>query len=162
MVDGEVDRVRSFNRLVTERVGALNDRYLARGRPLGEARLLWEIGREGTDVRALRERLGLDSGYVSRLLRSLESDGLVSVERSGGDGRVRVARLTRAGVAERALLDDRSDELARSFLQPLSPARRERLVAAMAEVELLLTAGLVEFEAVDPSSRDADACLNAY
>src|SRR5688500_3001348 len=50
--------VRRFNRLVTERAGALDDRYLARGRPLGEARLLWEIG-AGQDVRALRARLGL-------------------------------------------------------------------------------------------------------
>jgi DNA-binding MarR family transcriptional regulator/predicted GNAT family N-acyltransferase len=162
MVDGQVDRVRSFNRLVTERVGALHDRYLAHGRSLGEARLLWEIGAEGSDIRRLRERLGLDSGYVSRLLRSLESDRLVTVERSTGDGRVRVARLTRKGLAERELLDERSDALARSFLDALSPPRRERLVAAMGEVELLLTAGLAELEQVDPASRDGDACLSAY
>lgn len=153
--------MRSFNRLVTERVGALNDRYLARDRPLGEARLLWEIG-GGADLRALRARLGLDSGYLSRLLRSLESAGLVTVGPSRQDGRIRTARLTAAGRAERALLDRRSDELARSFLAPLSTSRRERLVAAMAEVELLLTAGLVEVEAVDPADRAARECLAAY
>ena len=138
--------MRSFNRVVTQRVGALNDHYLARDRPLGEARLLWEIGVAGCDVRRLRARLDLDSGYLSRLLRSLEAAGLVSVEPSEDDGRVRTARLTPAGLAERELLERRSDELARSFLEPLSEPRRERLVAAMAEVERLLTAALVEIE----------------
>src|SRR5882724_5081380 len=101
MSGSAVSQVRSFNRLITERVGALNDSYLARDRPLGEARLLWEIGRDGCDVRQLRARLGLDSGYVSRLLRSLEAARLVTVSPSAGDGRVRAARLTRAGLAER-------------------------------------------------------------
>src|SRR3954464_11893947 len=62
--------VRRFNRTVTTRVGALNDRFLGRGRPLGEARVLWEIGVEGCEVRSLRSRLGLDSGHASRLLRA--------------------------------------------------------------------------------------------
>ena len=68
-------------------------------------------------------------------------------------------QLTRAGPAERDLLDRRSDELARSFLDPLSEAQRQRLVAAMAEVERLLTAALVEVNVVDPSHRDAQFCL---
>src|SRR4051794_39245699 len=106
--------VRRFNRIVTERVGALNDAYLSRDRPLGQARVLWEIGSDGCDVRALRTRLGLDSGYLSRLLRSLEEDGLVRVEQSDADARVRIARLTRTGANERQLLDGRSDELAES------------------------------------------------
>src|SRR5262249_47606609 len=89
-----VGQVRSFNRAVTQRIGALNDAFLSRGRPLGEARVLWEIGPAGSDVRALRSRLDLDSGYLSRLLRSLERDGLVAVERSGTDRRGRAARLT--------------------------------------------------------------------
>jgi DNA-binding MarR family transcriptional regulator/GNAT superfamily N-acetyltransferase len=143
-------------------VGALNDRYLARDRPLGEARLLWEIGQDGCDVRLLRSRLGLDSGYLSRLLRSLESAGLVVVAPSSRDRRVRTARLTSAGAAERELLDERSQELARSFLEPLSASRRERLVAAMHEVELLLTAGLVETKVADPSEPAAEHCLREY
>ena len=115
-------------------VGALDDHYLARGRPLGQARLLWEIGVGGSEVRRLRARLGLDSGYLSRLLRSLEADGLVEVTEKDDDRRVRTARLTAAGRAEREVLDRGSDQLARSFLEPLSETRRERLVAAMAEV----------------------------
>ena len=127
-----VERVRSFNRTVTQRVGALSDRYLARDRPSGEARVLWEIGAEGCEVRSLRSRLGLDSGHASRLLRALERDGLVRVDAEPADGRVRVAQLTRAGLAERALIDRRSDEVAASMLEPLRPEQREELVAAMA------------------------------
>jgi DNA-binding MarR family transcriptional regulator/GNAT superfamily N-acetyltransferase len=124
--------------------------------------VLWEIGEDGCDVRALRARLGLDSGYLSRLLRSLGEAGLVTVTPSAGDRRVRTARLTRKGRAERDLLDRRSDELARSFLEPLSERDRERLVAAMGEVERLLTAGLVRFDVVDPLQRDAQFCLGEY
>jgi len=157
-----VERVRSFNRLVTQRLGVLNDRYLARDRPLGEARVLWEIGVHGCDVRALRSRLGLDSGYLSRLLRSLEAARLVTVQASERDRRVRVARLTPAGAAERELLDRRSDELARSFLQPLGATARVRLLSAMADVERLLTVGLTEINAIDPGHPDAVHCLSEY
>ena len=71
--------VRRFNRTVTERIGALSDDYLARSRPLGASRVLWEVGAGGADVRSLRSRLRLDSGYLSRLLRGLEAEGLVEV-----------------------------------------------------------------------------------
>src|ERR1700761_6478039 len=104
----QVRQLRGFNRAVPQRVGALNDAFLSRDRPLGQARLLWEIGPDGDDVRALRSRLDLDSGYLSRLLRALETDGLITVEPGGTDARVRTARLTPAGQAERAVLDQRS------------------------------------------------------
>lgn len=119
-----IEQVRKFNRTVTQRTGALDDAFLSRDRPLGQARLLWEIGPDGTDVRRLRSRLGLDSGYLSRMLRSLESDGLVAVERSGADGRVRTARLTADGMAERAELDRRSDQAAAAILGALSARQR--------------------------------------
>ncbi len=76
MDERQIEQVRRFNRVVTQHVGALEDSYLQRGRPLGQARLLHEIGSTGIDVRSLRERLKLDSGYLSRLLRSLEAQGL--------------------------------------------------------------------------------------
>jgi DNA-binding MarR family transcriptional regulator/GNAT superfamily N-acetyltransferase len=148
--------------VVTQRVGALNDRYLGRDRPLGEARVLWEIDTDGCDVRVLRARLDLDSGYLSRLLRALEAAGLVRVTSSANDKRVRTAALTRKGLAERALLDRRSDELARSCLEPLSDAQRERLVAAMTDVERLLTAALVDIMETDPDERDARWCIAQY
>jgi DNA-binding MarR family transcriptional regulator/GNAT superfamily N-acetyltransferase len=156
-----IEQVRSFNRVVTQSVGALHDHYLSRRLPLGEARLLYEIG-DGCDVRTLRERLDLDSGYVSRLLRSLESAGLVAVGPSETDRRVRVATPTAAGRREQTILDERSDELAASFLAPLSDGQRERLVTAMAEVERLLTAALVRVEVADPESPDAAYCLGEY
>jgi DNA-binding MarR family transcriptional regulator/GNAT superfamily N-acetyltransferase len=157
-----VARIRSFNRLVTRRVGALEDTYLATGRPLGANRALWEIGAAATDLRALRARLGLDSGYLSRLVAGLEKDGLVERAPAAADRRVRVVRLTDAGRAERARLDRASDELAGSLLAPLSEGQRERLVEAMATVERLLTAGLVEVAPEDPAGPAAQACLAAY
>jgi DNA-binding MarR family transcriptional regulator/GNAT superfamily N-acetyltransferase len=162
MSDGMVDQVRRFNRVVTERVGALNDHFLGRERPLGEARLLWEIGLDGCEVRLLRARLGLDSGYLSRLLRSLEAAGMVRVAAGGGDRRIRVVRLTAAGRRERAALDKRSDELAQSLLVPLSLKQRERLVAAMGDVERLMNSASVQITAVDPEHSDAQYCLAEY
>ncbi|UBU11065.1 MarR family winged helix-turn-helix transcriptional regulator [Nonomuraea gerenzanensis] len=157
-----IARVRRFQRTVTQRIGALDDGFMGRGRPLGQARLLWEIGAGGSEVRALRARLELDSGYLSRLLRALEADGLVVVEAGGPDGRVRTARLTPAGAAERAELDRRSDESAAAMLAPLSDGQRERLVTAMAEVERLLVASMVEIGAFDPGHPAARHCLAAY
>jgi DNA-binding MarR family transcriptional regulator/GNAT superfamily N-acetyltransferase len=127
---------------------------------LGEDRLLWEVG-DCADIRDLRARLDLDSGYLSRLLRSLQAAGLVTVG-PGDDRRVRVARLTARGRRERALLDRRSDELAGSLLAPLSDRQCTQLVEAMGTVERLLTAGMVEVTEVDPASPAGRHCLAAY
>jgi DNA-binding MarR family transcriptional regulator/GNAT superfamily N-acetyltransferase len=160
--DTMVRTIRAFNRTITQRVGALTDHFLGRDRPLAESRLLWEIGERGCDVRTLRARLALDAGYVSRLLRSLEAAGLVTVAAGRGDKRVRRASLTGAGRRERALLDHRSDALARSMLGPLERGQRERLVTAMAEVARLLTASTVEIRTVDPDGELARQCLREY
>lgn len=158
----EIAKVRSFNRTVTGVVGALSDRYLGRGRPLGEARVLWEVGPAGCDLVTLRGRLSLDSGYLSRLLRSLEAGRLIRVSTSPQDRRARVVRLTARGRREWMMLDERSDELAAALLEPLSPAQRERLVGAMADVERLLAAASVTIVAVDPEHEDARSCLERY
>jgi DNA-binding MarR family transcriptional regulator/ribosomal protein S18 acetylase RimI-like enzyme len=157
-----VSQVRRFNRVTTQRIGALSEAFLSRDRPLGQARLLWEVGPEGADVRRLRSRLDLDSGYLSRLLRSLENDGLVVVEQSQADGRVRTVHLTGAGLAERAELDRRSDDVAASILGPLSASQRSRLVTAMAEVERLLVASMIQVSTCDPRHPDARWCLQSY
>jgi DNA-binding MarR family transcriptional regulator len=162
MRDADIFRVRQFNRTVTQRIGVLNDEYLSRRRPLGASRVLWEVAADGVDVRTIRERLGLDSGYVSRLLRNLEADGLVTVQRDATDQRVRVVRLTKAGRKERAELDRRSDELAASLLASLDDRRSQQLLDAMATVERLLTAGLVEFRVEDPTGPSATVCLRSY
>lgn len=157
-----VQRARSFNRTVAERIGALDDRFLGRARPMGASRTLWEIGPEGIEVRALRARLALDSGYTSRVLRSLERQGLVRVDTSPDDRRVRRVHLTEAGLAERAELDRRSNDVAWSLLEPLSDVQRARLVAAMSDVERLLCASMVRFAIEDPATPDARWCIEQY
>jgi DNA-binding MarR family transcriptional regulator/predicted GNAT family acetyltransferase len=162
MDETEIQLVRRFNRLVTQRVGALDASYLRRGRPLGEARLIFEIGRDGADLRSLRLRLGLDSGYLSRLLNSLKAQGLAEVGKDVGDGRQRRATLTPKGRTELRAYDRLSDSLAASMLEPLDPRQRERLAGAMGEVERLLQAGRVEIAFEPPTSEDARHCLDAY
>lgn len=159
----QIHKVRSFNRTVTQRIGALEDSYLARGRPLGEARVLFEIGLAGgIDLRMLRSKLGLDSGYFSRLLRSLEAQGLVEVARKAEDGRARVLRLSERGGEEYESYDRLSDDLARSVLAGLDDERKERLVAAMSEVERLMRASAVVVAQEPADSADAQHCLGAY
>src|SRR5271155_1978149 len=138
-----VEQVRSFNRVVTQRIGALNEQYLARSRPLGASRVLWDVG-NGADVRSIRERLDLDPGYLSRLLRRLEIEQLISVRQAPEDHRVRYVELTRAGEAERDKLDRLSDDLAASLPAPLNQHQRTQLIEAMATVERLLSASMVE------------------
>ena len=162
MRDEMIDQVRRFNRVVTARVGALSDHFLGSAMPLGEARVLWEIGLDGCELRLLRARLGLDSGYLSRILRSLEAAHLVTVSPSAADGRIRVAQLTPAGRRERATLDQRSNALAQSLLEPLSAPQQERLTAAMRDVERLLITASVEIRPVDPEHPDAQYCLAEY
>ncbi len=162
MDETQIQQVRNFNRAVTQRIGALSDDYLGRGRPLAESRLLFEIGRGGADLRDLRARLSLDSGYLSRMLRSLEAQGLVSSQRAADDGRVRRAALTRKGLREFDALDRRSQDFATSLLTSLGAAQRERMVAAMAEVERLMRASAVAIEPADPAGADARMCIEAY
>ena len=162
MTDGRVEQIRRFNRTVTEQIGVLNDRFLGRDRPLGHARVLWEVGEDGCELRLLRARLGLDSGYLSRTLRALQSEGLIEVRAGEHDRRTRVARLTGSGRRERQALDRRSDRAAESLLAPLDDPQRDRLIDAMREVERLLIAASVEIIPVDPEHDDARYCLSEY
>src|SRR5258708_18173669 len=125
--------VRRFNRSYTQRIGALEDSFLGTGMPLGPARLLFEIGAEPATAQALRERLGLDSGYLSRLLRSLERYGLVAVVPDPADRRRRQVWLTEAGQARRAEPDRRPDARARRLLVPRTGRNQQPLAHAMAE-----------------------------
>ncbi|HXT17521.1 MAG TPA: helix-turn-helix domain-containing GNAT family N-acetyltransferase [Gemmatimonadaceae bacterium] len=162
MANPAIEQVRRFNRLVAERIGALEDHFLGRSRPLGEARLLWEIGTDGADVRDLRGRLGLDSGYVSRLLRLLERQRLVTVRVNAGDARLRRATLTKRGLAERRELDKRSNAVAQRMLEPLSATQRETFLSSLAEIERLLQASMVRFDVEDPRTATSRWCLSQY
>ncbi len=162
MQSDQISTVRRFNRLVTQRVGALDDHFLGRDRPLGHSRVLYEIGRAGADLRDLRERLGLDSGYLSRVVQSLGAAGLVESSADPDDGRVRRVRLTAAGRAEVREMNRRSDRAAADILRPLAAPLRERLTAAMGEVERLLRASAVVIDIVDPGGAEARWCLERY
>lgn len=157
-----VRHLRRFNRLYTERLGLLSEHFHDRPRSLGASRLLWEIGEGCTDVRALRKRLALDSGYVSRLLRALESEGLIDVRVKADDTRTKEALLTAHGGEEVAVLDSLSDEGARSVLERLDPPDRDELIAALNTAERLLTRSLVSVEPVDPESTEARSCVHEY
>jgi len=145
-----------------QRMAQLDDRGLARHRPLAAARLLYEIGPDGCEVRTLRTRLGLDSDRASHLLSALKADGMVELVAGRLDRRVRTARLTPAGLAERKAIDEASDALVESFLRRLNARQQKRLVDAMADVERLLTAAMVDMRPVDPLHPDARHCVRAY
>src|ERR1700726_989385 len=99
MDSGQIEAVRRFNRALTRRIGVLDDSYLGLGRPLAEARLLYEIGTRGAEARELRARLPLDSGCLSRLLRSRERQGAARAD---------VERLMQAGAVEVTVVSPRS------------------------------------------------------
>jgi DNA-binding MarR family transcriptional regulator/GNAT superfamily N-acetyltransferase len=154
--------VRRFNRTVTERIGLLDESFLGRNRPLGASRLLWEIGDQGADLQELRDRLGLDSGYVSRLVRRLEREGLIMADVDPNDRRRRRLRWTTAGRVEAEELDRRSDLAAGALLNDLPAKRRERLLAAFAEVERSLRATMVHVDVEDPRHPHVVTCFTRY
>ncbi len=162
MESDEISTVRSFSRSVTRRVGVFTDRFLGRDRPLAEARLIFEISRDGREVRELRSNLGFDSGYLSRLLRSLERQDLIEVLPGEKDRRIRRVHLTVLGLRELAELDRRGEEFAVALLEPLSKKQRRQLVDAMADVERLLDLSATVVAPEDPRSKDAEYCLAQY
>ena len=160
--DVHTSTLRRFNRSYTQRIGALDESFLGLGLPLGSARLLFEIGAEGTTVHQLRARLGLDSGYLSRLLRRLEDTGLVKVGPDPADRRRRTVGLTKKGQTTWRKLDDRSEQLARHLVEPLTGRQRQRLTDALATADLLVRAATVTLETVDPTAPEAVTAVGHY
>jgi DNA-binding MarR family transcriptional regulator/N-acetylglutamate synthase-like GNAT family acetyltransferase len=154
--------LRHFNRTYTQRIGLLEESFLGMGMPLAAARLVFEIGRTGTTVRELRDRLGLDSGYLSRLLRTLQDRGLVMVEPDPDDLRRRRVALTPKGRSIYRRLDDRSERLAEGILQPLSERQQDRLMDALATADLLVRVATIQLRRVDPRSALAMRAVDAY
>ncbi|MFC5730310.1 MULTISPECIES: bifunctional helix-turn-helix transcriptional regulator/GNAT family N-acetyltransferase [Nocardioides] len=153
--------LRGFNRTYTQRIGVLDESFLGTGRALAVSRLLFEIGsRHHTTVRDLREQLGLDSGHVARMLRSLEGEGLVETAPDPDDGRRRLVRLTQDGRKAWRELDERSEALAAQLVDPLTTRQQERLAEALATADLLVRAATVQLREVapgDPVAREATA-----
>jgi len=154
--------LRSFNRAWSQRVGVMEESFLGTGRSFGASRLLFEIGTSGAGVLELRRRLALDSGYLSRLLRGLEDDGLVDVRPDPADKRRRLVVPTAAGRRAIDRLEDRSEERAAHLVGPLGPSQRRRLSEALATAERLIRAATVVVDPVDVSSAEAVAAVRRY
>ncbi|MGO7213505.1 GNAT family N-acetyltransferase [Rhizobium ruizarguesonis] len=155
-----VSRVRRFNRAVTSEVGALDTSFLGRGRPLGAARVLNSIGRGQTDVAVIRDYLGLDSGLMSRLLRSLEEEGLIETLPNPQDARRRIARLTETGRSEFQAYEALSNAQAKTFLA--RHRRPDELLRAMDIVASSLRREQIVLKEKDPRHEDASYCLREY
>lgn len=145
MAESEFDRrvaaVRRFNRFYTRKIGILDQSYLGSGRSLSEVRVLYELAfRDGPTAAELCRDLGLDAGYLSRILKRFEEAGLVEREASPADARQSLLRLTADGEAAFAPLYHRSQQEIGALLAPLGPEEQERLVGAIETIERLLGA----------------------
>lgn len=157
----DVAALRRFNRYFTRRIGALDEHYLGQDRPLGEARLLFEIG-EGVSLRELRSRLGLDAGYVSRMAKTLEAQGMVRISVHPEDNRLRMVEPTPAGRTEVKEQNRRADALAAGLLSGLTAEQRTDLTGALATTRRLLRLAAITVTLVDGHTPDARASLDAY
>jgi DNA-binding MarR family transcriptional regulator/GNAT superfamily N-acetyltransferase len=155
-----VSRVRRFNRAVTMEVGALDNSFLGRGRPLGAARVLNAIGQGRTDVAEIRDYLRLDSGLMSRLLRSLEDEDLVETMPHRDDARRRIAKLTSKGRREFNAYEAISDSRAGLLLG--RHTRSEALLAAMDMIASAFGRSGISIDAANPGSKEAQYCLGEY
>jgi len=153
---------RQFQRIVTSEVGAMQDDFLGRGRPFGASRVLWEMGDGPVEVAALRDRLGLDAGYASRLLGLLEGEGLVSIGPSPDDARAKVVARTDAGRAEAEILDALSDRAAADLLAHLGDDELVELDRATRVVTRALARRHLTLDIEDAASRDAQWCVGEF
>jgi DNA-binding MarR family transcriptional regulator/GNAT superfamily N-acetyltransferase len=137
-----IEAVRRFNRFYTRRIGVLEESLLGSGLTLSQGRVIFELGRRGAwTASGMVVELGLDAGYVSRLLGALEKRRLIVRRPSAADGRQAIASLTARGRERYEMLDARSSDDIRSLLAPLAPSDRQRLIAAMASIESLMGDG---------------------
>jgi DNA-binding MarR family transcriptional regulator/GNAT superfamily N-acetyltransferase len=157
----DVDALRRFSRRFTQSIGILTDRYLELGLPVGEARVLFEVG-DGVAVRELRSRLDLDAGYLSRTLRALERRHLILLSVHPDDGRARVAELTPTGRDVVAEQNRRAGTAAAAVLDGLDERQRGELIGALESAERLLRLAAVTLDVVDPASEAAKHCLAGF
>ncbi len=142
LAEERIGTVRQFNRFFTRQIGVLREGLLHSPYPLTDARILFELGQcnQVTASRLGRE-LGLDAGYLSRILARLEQQGLLEKVRSENDGRQLLVSLTAAGREAFALLDQRSREEVSEMLEDLSEEDQQRLLKAMQTIESVLSSG---------------------
>ncbi|MCB0169844.1 MAG: MarR family transcriptional regulator [Anaerolineae bacterium] len=138
----EINTVRHFNRFFTRQIGVLREGLLHSPYSLTEARIIFELAhRPNLTASELGNELGLDAGYLSRILTKLEQQNLIEKTRSDEDGRQRLITLTTAGQDAFALLDGRSSEEVAEMLGELSNGDRLRLIEAMNTIEDILNHG---------------------
>jgi DNA-binding MarR family transcriptional regulator/N-acetylglutamate synthase-like GNAT family acetyltransferase len=137
----QIDAIRRFSRFYTSRIGLLHEGLLGSPLSLAEGRIVYELGCRGSaTAAALSAELGLDPGYLSRLLRGFEERALIEKTASGADGRQRILSLTPSGRALFDAIDARSAEEIGALLARLTPAEQTRLCAALRTAETLLGA----------------------
>jgi DNA-binding MarR family transcriptional regulator len=140
--EDRIGAVRHFNRFFTRQIGVLREGLLHSPYSLTEARILFELAhRDRLTATDLCRELGLDAGYLSRILASLEQQGLIEKVRSENDGRQRILRLTSEGKNAFALLDQRSRDEVSEMLNELSEEDQQRLLKAMQTIESILDKG---------------------
>jgi DNA-binding MarR family transcriptional regulator len=140
--DPGVEAVRRFNRFYTRQIGVLQQGVLESAFSLTEARLIYELAhRDSCTATSLKAELGIDSGYLSRLLRGLNGRGLIEKRRSKSDGRAWMLALTRKGRRAFDRLDTASRRHVGEMLAPLPSPERRRLVGSMEAIQSLLRPG---------------------
>lgn len=160
MTVNAISRIRRFNRTVALELGALDASYLGRNRSLGAARALCGVPEGGIDVAALRADLALDKGQLSRVLKGLEDEGLITLATDKADARRRSVHRTDKGRAEIAAYDALSDERAERMLQ--SSPQSNALLAAMDLIATTLGQERITIAQENPRSPAARQCLEAY
>jgi DNA-binding MarR family transcriptional regulator/GNAT superfamily N-acetyltransferase len=139
---GRISAVREFNRVYTNLIGLLHGSYLDSPYSLTEARVLFELAHGAEcEISALRGSLDIDAGYLSRILARLESDGLITREKSAADARRRVITLTGPGRQAFAELDQRSAADIAGLLGRLTEPQQQQLTGAMGTIRDIVTAG---------------------
>jgi DNA-binding MarR family transcriptional regulator/GNAT superfamily N-acetyltransferase len=139
MLREQIEAVRQFNRFYTQKIGVLGEALLDSGYSLTEARVLYELAHKpAVSAKDLSEELGIDAGYLSRILKRFESAGLISRKRSQADARQSLIELTAKGRKVFAGLDKASNEQVTQMLEPLDEASREKLRGTLASVGRML------------------------
>lgn len=147
MDEAQVGAVRRFNRFYTRQTGLLHEKLLSSAFSLTEVRVLYELAeRESATASTLASELGLDAGYLSRLLQGFDKQGLIRKRRLESDGRSSILSLTPKGRRTFAPLNQRSDQQVAGLLEKMPEGDRTRLVEAMGVVEELLGAKSVKRE----------------
>jgi DNA-binding MarR family transcriptional regulator/N-acetylglutamate synthase-like GNAT family acetyltransferase len=152
-----ISEIRSFNRFYTRWVGALDRHHLGTSFSLAEARVLYELAHQpGLIARDIVNRLGLDPGYLSRMLKRFEADGLVQRRKDAADGRATAVSLTAVGEALFAELDRKAAATIQEAIAPLTEPERERLTTAMGLISHLTAKepGSAEVGLREPRSGD--------